>query len=157
MARLDRLGSAKEVAQIGAAIGREFSYELLAGVARLTETELQQGLNRLVKAGLLLRSDEGSNGPYLFKHALIQDEAYNTLLRGRRQELHARIVEVREEKFQAKCEAEPELLAYHCAEAAVIAKAVQYWRKAGQQSISRSALTEAVHSAQTRAGAGCAS
>ena len=144
MARLDRLGSAKEVAQIGAAIGREFSYELLAGVARLTETELQRGLNRLVQAGLLFRSDEDSNGHYLFKHALIQDEAYSTLLRGRRHELHARIVEVLEEKFQTTCEAEPELLAHHCAEAAVVAKAVQYWRKAGQQSISRSALTEAV-------------
>ena len=144
MARLDRLGSAKEVAQIGAAIGRQFSYELMAGVARLTETELQHGLNRLMQAGLLFRSDEDSNEQYLFKHALIQEEAYNTLLRGRRQELHARIVEVLEERFQATCEAEPELLAHHCAEAAIIAKAVQYWRKAGQQSISRSALTEAV-------------
>jgi class 3 adenylate cyclase/predicted ATPase len=144
MARLDRLGSAKQVVQIGAAIGRQFAYELLAGVSRLTETELQHGLNRLVQAGLLFRSEEDLNGQYLFKHALIQEEAYNTLLRGRRQELHARIVEVLEEKFQATCEAEPELLAHHCTEGAAIAKAIQYWRKAGQQSISRSALTEAV-------------
>jgi class 3 adenylate cyclase/predicted ATPase len=150
MARLDRLGAAKEVAQIGATIGRQFSYELLAAVARMGDAELQACLDRLVQSGLLFRAGTPSNPHFLFKHALVQDAAYGTLLRGRRQELHARIATVLEEQFRETCEMHPDLLAHHCTEAGFVEKAVVYWGKAGQQSISRSALTEAV--AQLRQG-----
>jgi class 3 adenylate cyclase/predicted ATPase len=150
MARLDRLGSAKEVAQIGATIGRQFSYELLAAVARMGDSELTACLDRLVQAGLLFRAGTPSNPHFLFKHALVQDAAYAALLRGRRQELHARIALALEEQFQETREKHPELLAHHCAEAGFVEKAVAYWGKAAQQSISRSALTEAI--AQLRRG-----
>jgi len=150
MARLDRLGSAKEVAQIGATIGRQFSYELLAAVARLGDSELTTALDRLVQAGLLFRAGTPSSPHFLFKHALVQDAAYAALLRGRRQELHARIALALEEQFPETREQHPEMLAHHCAEAGFIDKAVIYWGKAAQQSISRSALTEAV--AQLRRG-----
>jgi class 3 adenylate cyclase/predicted ATPase len=150
MARLDRLGSAKEVAQIGATIGRQFSYELLVAVARLGDSELRVCLDRLVQVGLLFRAGTPSSAHFVFKHALVQDAAYGTLLRGRRQELHARVADVLEEQFSETCETHPELLAHHCTEAGFVEKAVGYWGKAGQQSISRSALTEAV--AQLRRG-----
>jgi len=150
MARLDRLGSAKEVAQIGATIGRQFSYELLAAVARLGDSELTACLDRLVQAGLLFRAGTPSSPHFLFKHALVQDAAYAALLRGRRQDLHARIALILEEQFQETREKHPELLAHHCAEAGFVENAVAYWGKAAQQSISRSALTEAI--AQLRRG-----
>jgi class 3 adenylate cyclase/predicted ATPase len=150
MARLDRLGSAKEVAQVGATIGRQFSHELLGAVARLGDSELHTCLDRLVQAGLLVRVGTPSDAHYLFKHALVQDAAYATLLRGRRQELHARIVNVLEEQFAETCEGHPEVHAHHCTEAGFVEKAVVYWGKAGRQSISRSALLEAV--AQFRCG-----
>ena len=144
MARLDRLGPAKEVAQIGAAIGREFSHALLAAVARKPEAELQSALDRLIAAGLLFRQGVPPHATYLFKHALVQDAAYGTLLREPRRALHARIAETLESQFAEIAENQPELLARHCTEAGLIEKAAGLWGKAGQRSLERSALVEAV-------------
>jgi predicted ATPase len=144
MARLDRLGPAREVAQIGAAIGREFSHALLAAVARKSETELRIALDRLIGAGLLFRQGLPPRATYLFKHALVQDAAYGTLLREPRRALNARIVETLESQFSDLAEGQPELLARHCTEAGLIEKAAALWGKAGQRSLERSALVEAV-------------
>ena len=141
MARLNRLSAAKEVAQIGAVIGREFSYALLAAVTRKPEGELASALDHLVAAGLLFR--QGVNASYLFKHALVQDAAYGTLLGEPRRALHARIAETLESKFAEMAESQPELLARHCTEAGLIEKAASLWGKAGQRSLERSALAEA--------------
>ena len=143
MARLDRLGPAKEFAQIGAAIGREFSHALLAAVARKPETEVLSALERLVAAELVFRQGVPPYAKYLFKHALVQDAAYGTLLREPRRGLHARIAETLEREFIDISEAQPELLARHCTEAGLIEKAVGLWGKAGQRSLERSALMEA--------------
>ena len=143
MARLDRLGAAKEVAQIGAAIGREFSHALLASVVRQPEAELGSALDRLIAAGLLFRQGVPPHATYLFKHALVQDAAYGTLLREPRRALHARIAEALESQFPEIAENQPELLARHCTEAGLIEKAAGLWGKAGQQSLERSALVEA--------------
>ena len=143
MARLDRLGQAKEVAQIGAVIGREFSHALLSPVARKPEAELQPALNRLVAAGLLFRQGVPPHATYLFKHALVQDAAYSTLLRERRRALHARIAETLEDQFAEISENQPELLARHCTEAGLIEKAAWLWGKAGEGSLARSAVVEA--------------
>jgi class 3 adenylate cyclase/predicted ATPase len=142
MARLDRLGPAKEVAQIGAAIGREFSHPLLASVMRKPEAELRSALDRLIDAGLLFRQGVPPHATYLFKHALVQDAAYGTLLREPRRALHARIAETLEGEFADIAESQPELLARHCTEAGLIEKAVSFWRTAGQRSLARSALLE---------------
>ena len=144
MARLDRLGPAKEIAQIGAAIGREFSHALLAAVVRKPEGELSGALDRVVAAGLLFRQGEASHPTYLFKHALVQDAAYGTLLREPRRALHARIAETIESQFAEIAEAHPEILARHCAEAGLLEKAAGLWGKAAQRSLARSALVEAV-------------
>ena len=143
MARLDRLGPAKEVAQVGAVIGREFSHALLAVIARKAEAELQSALNRLMVAGLLFRQGVPPHATYLFKHALVQDAAYGTLLREPRRVLHARIAETLEIQFTEIAENRPELLARHCTEAGLIEKAAGLWGKAGQRSLERSALVEA--------------
>ena len=143
MARLDRLGPAKEVAQVGAAIGREFSHALLAAVVRKPEAELGSALDRLIAAGLLFRQGVPPHASYLFKHALVQDAAYGTLLREPRRALHARIAETLESQFAEIAENQPELLARHCTEAGLIEKAVGFWGKAGQRSLERSALVEA--------------
>jgi class 3 adenylate cyclase/predicted ATPase len=143
MARLDRLGPAKEVAQIGAAIGREFSHALLAAVARKPEAELGAALDRLIAAGLLFRQGVPPHANYLFKHALVQDAAYGTLLREPRRALHARIAETLEIQFAEIAESKPELLARHCTKAGLIEKAAVLWGKAGQRSLARSALVEA--------------
>ncbi|WP_423898441.1 AAA family ATPase, partial [Bradyrhizobium sp.] len=140
MARLDRLGPAKEVAQIGAAIGREFSHALLAAVVRQPEAELRSALDRLIAAGLLFRHGAPPHAAYLFKHALVQDAAYGTLLREPRRALHARIAEILERQFVEIAENQPELVARHCAEAGLIEKAAALWGKAGQRSLERSAL-----------------
>ncbi|MGA7373081.1 MAG: hypothetical protein WBW37_10765, partial [Methyloceanibacter sp.] len=142
MARLDRLGVAKEVAQIGAIIGREFPHALIAAVARKPEPELKSALDRLVGAGLLFR--QGVTQTYLFKHALVQDAAYGTLLREPRRALHARIAATLENDFVEIGENQPEVLARHCTEANLIEKAAGLWGKAGQRSLERSALVEAV-------------
>ena len=144
MARLDHLGAAKQVAQIGAAIAREFSYALLTAVAPQPEAELQSALDRLVAAGLLFREGKPPQAIYLFKHALVQDAAYGTLLREPKRELHARIAEVLESRFRDIAESQPELLARHCTEAGLIEKAASLWGKAGRRSLARSALLEAV-------------
>jgi class 3 adenylate cyclase len=124
MARLDRLGAAKAVAQIGAAIGREFSHALLASVVRKPEAELGSALDRLIQAGLLFGQGVPPHASYLFKHALVQDAAYGTLLREPRRALHARIAETLESQFVEIAERQPELLARHCTEAGLIEKAV---------------------------------
>ena len=144
MARLDRLGPAKEVAQIGAAIGREFSHALLAAVARKPEAELNSALDRLIAAGLLFQQGTPPHATFLFKHALVQDAAYGTLLREPRRALHARIAETLQSQFDEIAESQPEVLARHCTEAGMIEKAIGLWGKAGQRSLARSALIEAV-------------
>ena len=143
MARLDRLGSAKEVAQIGAAIGREFSHTLLSAVARKSEPELASALDRLISAGLLFRQGVPPHASYMFKHTLVQDAAYGTLLREPRRALHARIVETLESGFADIAENQPEVLAYHCTEAGLIEKAAGLWGMAGQRCLERSAFLEA--------------
>jgi predicted ATPase len=144
MARLDRLGPAKEVAQIGAAVGREFSHALLAAVASKPEAELQTALDRLIAAGLLFRQGVTPHATYLFKHALVQDAAYGTLLREPRRALHARIANNLENQFTEIAENQPELLARHCTEAGLLEKAASLWGKAGLRSLEHSALVEAV-------------
>jgi class 3 adenylate cyclase/predicted ATPase len=143
MARLDRIGPAKEVAEIGAAIGREFSHALLASVVPKAEAEVNSALDRLITAGLLFRRGVPPHATYLFKHALVQDAAYGTLLREPRRTLHARIAEAIESKFPEITESRPELLARHWTEARLIEKAAALWGKAGQRSLQRSALVEA--------------
>ena len=144
MARLDRLGPAKEVAQIGAAIGREFSHRCWLLWSAKPEKELKSALDRLITAGLLFRQGTPPDATYLFKHALVQDAAYGMLLREPRRALHARIAETLESQFADIAESQPELLARHCTEAGLIEKAAGLWGKAGQRSLARSALVEAV-------------
>ena len=144
MARLDRLGPAKEVTQIGAAIGREFSYPLLAAVVGRPEREVQSSLDRVVAAGLLFQQGLPPHGTYLFKHALVQDAAYGTLLRQPRRALHARIAEALEGQFADIVESQPELLARHCTEAGQIERAVPMWVQAGSNAARTSASTEAL-------------
>jgi class 3 adenylate cyclase/predicted ATPase len=144
MARLDRLGAARDVAQIGAAIGREFSHALLASVAGKPEAELASLLDRLVAAGLLFQQGFPPHATYLFKHALVQDAAYGTFLREPRRALHARIAGTIEDQFAEIAETQPELLAHHCTEAGLIEKAASLWGKAGLRSLERSAMVEAV-------------
>jgi class 3 adenylate cyclase/predicted ATPase len=143
MARLDRLGAAKELAQVGATIGREFSHALLSAVVSKPEPELASALDRLIDAGLLFRQGVPPHASYLFKHALVQDAAYGTLLREPRRALHARIAKTLEKQFKDIADSQPELLARHCAEAGLIEKAAELWGKAGQRSLERSALVEA--------------
>jgi predicted ATPase len=144
MARPDRLGpAAKGVAQIGAAIGREFSYELAASVGDLPEERLQEAAQRLVDAGLVFQRGAPPTAEYLFKHALVQDTAYGTLLRRTRQQLHARIAEALETQFPELMDTQPELFAQHYAEAGFVEKSVAYWGNAGRRSAARSATAEA--------------
>jgi class 3 adenylate cyclase/tetratricopeptide (TPR) repeat protein len=144
MARLDRLGAAKEVAQIGAAIGREFPHALLAAVVHQSEEQLGSALNRLMAAGLLFRKGMPPHASYLFKHALVQDTAYGTLLREPRRSLHARIADTLESQFAEIADHQPELLARHCTEAGLTARAIVYWVRAGQRAVERSANAEAI-------------
>ena len=144
MARLDRLGPAKEVAQIGAAIGRQFSHALLSSVVRQPDAELELALDRLVAAGLLFRQGAPPDATYLFKHALVQDTAYGTLLRNQRQELHARIAKVLEQEFQGIIGTQPETLAHHYSQAGLVDLAIEFWGRAGARSADRSAHHEAV-------------
>jgi predicted ATPase len=145
LGRLDRLGpAAKTVAQVGAAIGRDFSHELLSAAAPLAELELQEALRRLVEAGLVFQRGMPPAAEYLFKHALVQDTAYSTLLRGPRQALHRRIAEALERRFPDLVETRPEIVAYHYGEAAIPDKAIGYWHRAGKLSVAKSAVREAV-------------
>jgi class 3 adenylate cyclase/predicted ATPase len=144
MARLDRLGPAKEVAQIGAAIGREFSHALLSAVAQKPEAQLNSAIEALLAAGLAFRQGTPPDVIYLFKHVLVQDAAHNTLLREPRRALHARIAATLESQFADVVERQPELLARHCTEAGLTEKAAPLWGRAGQRSLDRSALLEAM-------------
>jgi predicted ATPase len=153
MARLDRLGpAAREVAQAGAAIGREFSHELLASIIDLPEPQLREALDRLTNAGLVFVRGTPPEAGYLFKHALVQDAAYGSLLRSRRQGLHRRIAATLEKRFPEVVQGQPALLAQHCQEAGLAEQAVVYWLKAAQQASARSAMAEAA--AQARRGFG---
>jgi len=143
MARLDRLASVRLVAQIGAAIGRQFPYGLLRAVSRLPEDELQGALTRLVASELVFQRGMPPDAVYAFKHALVQDAAHGSLLRSSRQQLHARIAEALETHSPELMDGQPELLAQHYAEAGMIEKSATYWGKAGHRSAARSAMTEA--------------
>jgi predicted ATPase len=144
MARLDRLGSAKEIAQLGATLGREFSYELLHAVSPLDEGALQHGLRQLVEAELVYQRGLPPQATYLFKHALLQDTAYQSLLKSTRQQYHQQIAQVLEERFTETKETQPEMLAHHYTEAGLVTQAIFYWQKAGQRAIQRSASAEAI-------------
>jgi len=143
-ARLDRLGPAREVAQIASVIGRGFSYALLRAVAGMEDSALQTALERLAEADILLVQGLPPDSDYRFKHALIQDAAYENLLKSRRQVLHRRVGEALRDKFADIAAAEPELLAYHFTQAGMTAAAVEWWGKAGLRSLERSALVEAI-------------
>ena len=143
MARLDRLASVRLVAQIGAAIGREFSYALLRAVSRLPEDELQAALARLVASELVFQRGTPPDAVYSFKHALVQDAAHGSLLRSSRQQLHAQIAEALETHSPELMDSQPELFAQHYAEAGLVEKSVAYWGKAGHRSAARSAMAEA--------------
>jgi len=144
LARLDRLAPIREVAQVAAALGRQFSHELIHAVAPTTTRQLDDALEQLVAAELIFRRGTPPDAEYTFKHALVQDAAYGTLLRTRRQQIHARIAATLEEHFGDIAEAQPELLALHCTEAGLEEKAVSYLLKAGQQAIATGAMTEGV-------------
>jgi predicted ATPase len=144
MARLDRLAPVREIAQVGAVIGREFRHELLAAVAPISGDELAHALTELVDSELVFRRGAAPHATYTFKHALVQDAAYASLLRGKRQQLHARIAQVLEERFPETAETQPELLARHLAEAGLALQAVAYLQKAGNRASERSAYAEAV-------------
>ena len=150
LARLDRLAPTSDVAQIAAALGRQFSHELISAVAAMPRQQLDDALAQLVNAELIFRRGTPPDAEYTFKHALVQDTAYGTLLRSRRQQIHARIAATLEDQFPDIVVAQPALLARHCAEAGLAEKAVVYWLKAGQQALARSATTEAA--AQLRKG-----
>lgn len=135
MARLDRLDAAKSVVQLGATIGRQFSYELLHAVSPLEEERLQQELGRLVSSELVYQRGVGSQATFTFKHALIQDAAYQSLLRSHRRQIHQRIALVLIERFPEIAATQPELLAYHCTEAGLDEQAIGYWQQAGEKAI----------------------
>jgi class 3 adenylate cyclase/tetratricopeptide (TPR) repeat protein len=144
MARLDRLAPVREIAQLGATLGREFSYELLQGVSPVDEETLQHGLRQLVEAELVYQRGVPPQATYFFKHALIQDTAYHSLLKSTRQQYHHKIAQVLEGRFSELTATQPELLAHHYTEAGLIAQAIPYWQKAGQRASQRSAHVEAI-------------
>src|SRR4029434_9216531 len=144
MARLDRLVTAKAVAQYAAVIGRQFPYELLQAVSQLDEVTLQREIGRLVEAEIVYHRGVPPQATYTFKHALIQDTAYQSLLKNTRQQYHQRIAQALEEQFPAAVTHHPELLAHHYTEAGLAAQAVGYWQRAGECSHVRSAYVEAV-------------
>jgi predicted ATPase len=143
MARLDRLATTREIAQLGATLGREFSYELIHAISPLDEGTLQQGLRQLVETELVYQRGVPPQATYLFKHALVQDTAYQSLLKSRRQQLHQQIAQVLADRFTETVETQPELVAYHYTEAGLIEQALPYWQKAGERATQRSAYVEA--------------
>jgi predicted ATPase len=143
MVRLDRLSSARAVAQLGAVLGREFVYELIRAMALPDEATLQRGLAQLVDVELLYQRGRPPQATYLFKHALIQETAYHSVLKSTRQQAHQRIAQVLAARFPEVVETQPELLAYYY-EARLSAQAVPYWQRAGQQALQRSAHPEAI-------------
>jgi len=145
MARLDRLGPAKGVAQVGAVIGREFSYELLQAVHPQGARGLEEALGQLVAAELVYEQARPPQASYQFKHALIQDAAYGSLLRRTRRHYHHQIAQVLEGQFTQTVETQPELVAHHYTEAGLITQAIPYWQNAGQRAVQRSANAEAIN------------
>jgi DNA-binding response OmpR family regulator/class 3 adenylate cyclase/predicted ATPase len=143
-ARFDKLGPSKEIAQIGAVIGREFSYRLLTEVASSDEHSLQAALSQLIACQLILVRGEPPSSAYIFKHALVQEAAYVTMLRSKRQQLHSRIADALIVGFPETVEKQPELIAHHLAEAGLAERAIEYLQKAGRRAIERSANTEAI-------------
>jgi class 3 adenylate cyclase/tetratricopeptide (TPR) repeat protein len=144
MARLDRLGAVKEVARLAATLGREFSYDLLQAVSPLAPSTLQEALAQLVDAEMLHQRGTPSEVRYAFKHGLVQEAAYQSLLKSRRQQYHQQIVQVLEEHFPEAAASEPEVLAHHCTEAGLLAQAIPYWERAGQRAARRFANAEAI-------------
>lgn len=144
MARLDKLDRTKEVAQIGAVIGREFSYELLSAVAGMPKDSLDESLEQLARSELVFRKGVNPHAVYTFKHALVRDAAYEGLLKSRRAQLHAALANAFEQVFPEVLEAQPEIVAHHLTEAGVVEKAVQYWLRAGTKAAQRSAQLEAI-------------
>ena len=144
MARIDQLGEAKSIAQIGAVIGQEFTHSLISMIAPLPEGELNNQLNRLVSSGLAIRRHTSTDTRYAFKHALVRDAAYNSLLKKRREALHTQIAECLESRFPETSANEPELLAYHFARTGLTEKAIRYWYLAGDRASARSANLEAL-------------
>jgi class 3 adenylate cyclase/tetratricopeptide (TPR) repeat protein len=144
MARLDRLSAVKGLAQLGATLGREFAYELLLAVSPWDEGTLQRGLQQLVAAEFLYQQGLPPQATYRFKHALIQDAAYQSLLRSTRQQYHQRIAQVLEAHFPGVCDTQPELVAQHYTTAGRTEQAIPYWQRAGQQASDRSAYLEAI-------------
>jgi len=143
-ARLDRLGEAKEIVQIGAVIGRDFGHDLLVAVADRPEEELADALDRMVRSELVFRRGVPPDATYTFKHALVQDAAYQLLLKPMRQDLHRQVAELLESRFPEATQNQPEVLARHFIEAGLAERSVPYWYKAGQQAIERSANLEAI-------------
>src|SRR3984957_19036308 len=152
MARLDRLATVKELAQIGAVIGREFSHELIAAVADRPQEQLESGLDQLVGSELVFRRGSPPDATYSFKHALVKDAAYQSLLKSRRQQLHARLAQVFEERFPGVVETQPELIAYHLTEAGLDERAADAWARAGRAALDRSAMREAANSLSRAVG-----
>lgn len=142
--RLDRLGSDKEIVQIGAAISHEFSYPLIAAVAPISDLELQSALARLAAADLIFVRGKLPNATYVFKHALVQDAAYATMVRRRRQQLHSRIAFALVESFPSLAEGQPEVLAYHFTQAGLVAQAIEYLEQAARRAMDNSANVEAI-------------
>jgi predicted ATPase/class 3 adenylate cyclase len=143
LARIDHLGTAKAVAQTAAVIGRRFSFELLALISQFDEKTLSNALLQLTEAAVIYPRGAGSSTKYRFKHALVQEAIYSTLLRPAREDVHSRVVRALEERFAETAEKEPELVAHHCVRAGLVEKAVSYWQKAAEQAIGRSAVAEA--------------
>ncbi len=144
-ARLDRLGSAREIAQLAATIGRDFSYELLRAISPADASVLQTALATLVEVEVLYRRGVTPQARYFFKHALIRDAAYESLLKSKRQQVHSRIASVLEERFPDSASTQPELVAHHYTESGLSAQAIPYWRKAGEQALQRSAFVESIN------------
>jgi class 3 adenylate cyclase/predicted ATPase len=144
LARLDRLATTREVAQIGAAIGRSFSHQLISAVTSMLPSQLDDAMAQLVRAELIFRRGTPPDAEYTFKHALVQDAAYSTLLRGRRKQIHARIATILEGNFPEIVDAQPELVGQHCSEGGFGEKAISYWTLAGERAAKRGANTEAI-------------
>jgi predicted ATPase len=149
MARLDQLPTAKEVAQLGAVLGREFAYDMLRAVSSQDEVAVQDGLTRLVAAELLYQRGRPPRARYIFKHALIRDAAYASLLRSTRQQVHQQVAQLLEARFPEIVETQPELVAQHYTAAGCTEQAVPYWQRAGQQASDRSANVEAINHVTT--------
>src|SRR5262249_39828763 len=144
MARLDRLAPVKEIGQVGAAIGREFSYSLLRALVERDETALKNALAQLEHAELVFRRGDPPEAIYTFKHVLVQEAAYENMLKSRRQVLHLRIAETLRERFQTTAEAQPEVVAHHFTQAGLSEPAIEWWVTAGDRALDRSANNEAI-------------